>query len=257
MIPDEVIEAVDAVVPVGVSHIGFVATNVAGKFLVTKPKDHPYGVIATISKVRKKGGERPSDTLVRCIQQWVGQGTRSVFPIPAVWVTFNGTIYYFAGMLWNEGEPPSEEIPGLQWLPRGRAEEAVGRSKNPTSRARDLGLISAVAGIYLSPYRRVLLMVRELHMMGFERLRVPAYEYPLAWRCPVVPATWTQRTHGGKMVLLDDSRLARFLGEKVLCHTYSSADGQHPFEWTEVTFADPSKLAQTFLRERRKIAFAG
>ena len=60
MIPEEVIEAVDAIVPAGVSHIGFVATNIAREFLLTEPQGHPYGVSATFSKVKVKVGERPS-----------------------------------------------------------------------------------------------------------------------------------------------------------------------------------------------------
>ena len=257
VIPEELIQAIDDAVPKGVSHIGFVATNIAGEFLITEPKGHPYGVNATFSKVRVEDGERPSDTLARCIEQQVGQGTISVFPIPAVWITPNSTGYYFAGMLWNEGAPPSEHIAGLQWLPRGPAEEKIRGSHSPASRARDLGLIEAAANTCLSPYRRMLLMVLELHHMGFERLRAPAYGYPLAWRCPVVPAAWTYEEHGGRPAEGHIAHLEAVLGGTLGQYSYSAAAGQQPFGWTDVAFASPRELARKFVRERREIALAG
>lgn len=110
--------------------------------------------------------------------------------------------------------------------------------------------------MYLSPYRRVLLMVRELHLMGFERLRAPAYQYPLAWRCPVVPAAWTYREHGGKFAQ-PHHLLERYFNMSLPYYTYSSATGQHPFGLPDVTFAGPRELAEKFLWERREIAFAG
>jgi hypothetical protein len=256
MIPEEVVDAVDEVVPTGVSHIGFVATNLWGDFLVTEPKGHPHGVSATFSKVRVEAGERPSRTLARCLEQQVGQGTSSVFPVPAIWVSPNSTGYYFAGLLLNEGEPPSGEISGLRWLSREHAEAGIRRSQNPTSRARDLSLLESVAAMCLSPYRRVLLMVRELHLMGFERLRAPAYEYPLAWRCPVVPATWTYREHGGRFVEYQPS-MEQLLGEGLSHNTYTGASGQDPFGWGDVAFAGPRELAERFVRERRGTALAG
>ncbi len=48
------------------------------------------------------------------IRQQIGQPTTSVFPLPAVWATPNGTGYYFAGLLQNEGVPSSKETHGLR-----------------------------------------------------------------------------------------------------------------------------------------------
>ncbi len=256
LIPKEVVEAVDTIVPAGVTQIGFVATNISGEFLVTEPEGRPYGVSATFSRVRMKPGEQPSDALTRCLRQQIGQPTTSVFPVPAVWVTPNGTGYYFAGLLQNEGVPPSKEIYGLRWLPRERAEEEIRKSQNPTSRARDLGLIRSVADMCLSPERRVLLMVRELHLMGFEMLRAPAYEYPMSWRCPVVPSTWTYREHGGTFSEQHHTRLKQLLGGGWMRYTYLSSAGQHLFGWVDDTFDSPRQLAERFLRERREIALA-
>ena len=256
LIPDETVEAVDACVPASVSHIGFVATNTAGELLVTEPKGHPHGVSATFSKAKVEAGERPSQTLVRCLRQRVSRGALSVFPVPAVWISTNSTGFYFAGLLRDGDLPPPEGIVKLRWLPRESAEKALRNSKNPTSRTRDLGLLGSVDGTCLSPQRRVLLMVRELHLMGFERLRAPAYEYPVSWRCPVVPVSWTYREHGGRFAEHHPS-LSRLLGETALNHTYSSASGQHPFGWTDATFASPRELAEKFVRERRELALAG
>ena len=256
MIPEGVPEAADAVVPAGVSHIGLVATNVAGEFLVTEPQGHPYGVSAIFSKVKVHDGELPSETLLRCIRERVGQAPESVYPIPVVWTTSSSTHYYFAGMVRVEGTQDATGPPGLRWLTRELAEQRIRGSQNQTSRARDLGLMGSVAEMCLSPYRRVLLMVRELHLMGFERLRAPAYEYPLAWRCPVVPATWTYVEHGGRFAP-PRHRLSELLPGTQWYPEYSSSSGQRPFGWSDVAFAGPRGLATRFLQEYREIALAG
>lgn len=256
MIPEEVVEAVDAAVPAGATHVGFVPTNIPGQVLVTEPPDHPYNVSATFSKVRLLQGERPSHALSRCLRDQVGQSTKSVFPIPAVWTTSNSAGYYFAGMLWNEGAPTCDTIRGLRWVSLDEAEGKIKHSQNVESRNRDLGLLRSVADMSLSPYRRILLMVGELHRMGFQGLRAPAYEYPLAWRCPVVPASWTFKEHGG-MCEVHHPALESLLHQASHKHIYSSASGQRPFEWTHCEFASPGDLARRFIADRSEVAFAG
>lgn len=259
MIPEGLEAAIDSVVPSGVTHIGFVATNIRGEFLVTEPKGHPYDVSATFSKVKHIAGEPPSRTLGRCLREQIGQRPAAVYPVPTVWVGPNSVSYYFGGLL---GDIPdfdcllSSEIYGLCWCSRDAARARIENSKNVGSRQRDLALLSTVATMCLSPYRRVLLMVRELHVMGFERLRAPAYDYPLAWRCPVVPSAWTWRQHGGRFDNVAGD-LGRFFGEKPQNHTYSSASRQQPFGWEDVEFFNPRQLAMRFLMEQPEIAFAG
>jgi hypothetical protein len=85
--PERLIDDIDAAVPAGVTHVGFVATNKFGDFLITEPDGHPYGVSATFSKVRKKPDESPHETLSRCIRTQVGMEPISVYPVPVVWVT--------------------------------------------------------------------------------------------------------------------------------------------------------------------------
>lgn len=256
MIPPELNEAIDAAVPPGVTHIGFVATNIAGDFLITEPTGHPYGVSATFSKVKIQPGEQPHQTLQRCINEQVGQEPMSVYPIPVIWATANSRGLYFVGLLQNEGQLPSQTIPGLRWCSRGSAEQNIGTSQNRESRQRDLGILAAAAAVCVSPYRRILLMVRELHQMGFERLRAPAYMYPIAWRCPIVPAYWTLQEHGG---LFEDaiSNVEAPFNMRPNAYTYTSASGQNPFDWRGMAFASPRELAVRFVQERREIAFAG
>ena len=256
MIPERLDKFIDSVVPSGVSHIGFVAANTYGMFLVTEPKGHPYGVSATFNKVKIQAGERPSQTLERCLREQVGMEPRGVYPIPVVWATANSNGFYFAGMIWSEAQPSAMQGHHMRWCEVADAERRIGESKNADSRKRDLAILAAANAICLSPYRRILLMVRELHQLGFERLRAPAYEYPLAWRCPIVPAYWTHERHGG---MFDEpfSQIERVFGVRPHQYQYSSADGQFPFTWEDVAFHSPRELAETFVRERREIACAG
>jgi hypothetical protein len=256
MIPEELHDAIDSVVPNGVTHIGFVVTNVFGQFLVTEPKGQPYGVSATFNKVKVTPDERPSVAVERCLREQVGACVLGVFPIPVVWSTSNSNRFYFAGMMENEGQSVPVQTNRATWCDVREAEQRIGKSANQESRRRDLGLLAAVADMCLSPYRRILLMVRELHRLGFERLRAPAYQYPLGWRCPIVPAYWTLRSNGG---MYDNPflQMERWFGVEACRHEYSSAEGQFPFEWNDVVFSTPRELALRFVRERREIACAG
>lgn len=245
MLPEGLGAAIDRVVPPGVTHIGSVATNMSGEFLVTEPEGHPYSVTTTFSKVKVVTDEPASRTLGRCLREQVGHSPIAIYPIPSIWIGANSTSFYFAGLLGDimkEECPVSPDICGLRRYGRDSAEQRIKVSKNTTSRERDLALLSTVATMCLSPYRRILLMVRELHLMGFERLRAPAYDYPLAWRCPVVPSAWTWKTHGGQF---DDvpSDVEQFLGDKPRRHTYSSASNQQPFGWLDAAFLSPYELA--------------
>lgn len=256
MFADELRVHIDSVVPAGVTHVGFVAANVYGDFLITEPTGHPHGVSATFNKTKVKSGERHSETLSRCLREQIGEPPDGIFPIPVTWVTANSTGFYFAGMIRNEGQPIANQAVRTFWCNRDEAHRRIEQSKNHESQRRDLALLAAASQMCLSPYRRILLMVRELHQLGFERLRAPAYDYPLAWRCPIVPAYWTLRSHGG---MFEDpfSQMERWFGEAACKHTYSSAGGQFPFEWSDVAFSPPRELALRFVRERREIACAG
>lgn len=247
---------IDAVVQGQPTHIGFVAINTAGEFLITEPKGHPYGVSATFSKVKLHSLERPHQALSHCIDEQVGETPISIYPIPVVWATGNSRGMYFVGLLQNGQAVHTQVGTGLRWRSRDVASQDIGNSQNQESRQRDLGILAAAATICVSPYRRVLLMLRELHRMGFERLRAPAYMYPIAWRCPIVPSHWTQQEHGG---LLDNAASAPECYSSVQPgeYTYSSSSEQYPFNWPDVAFASPQELAARFVRECAEIVAAG
>jgi hypothetical protein len=98
--------------------------------------------------------------------------------------------------------------------------------------------------------RRVLLMVAELHKLGYEGLRATPFMSSSGcyWRCCVVPASMTRPDHG-----------ARF-AEDVDYYTlprYSSADEANYFGWTNMKPITPSMLAKRFIIEFPKFAEAG
>jgi hypothetical protein len=256
MIPERLDRSINSVVPSGVTHIGFVATNVFGEVLVTEPNGHPHGVSATFNKLKLQPNEQPAQALTRCLREQIGQKTEGVFPIPVVWATSQSTGFYFAGMLRNQSESPLSQTQRTMWCDRSEAERRIGGSQNAESKRRDLCLLAAVSNMCLSPYRRILLMLRELHKLGFERLRAPAYEYPLAWRCPILPAYWTYQWHGGRF---DHpfSQIEHWFGVQPHQYEYSAADRQFPFGWEDVAFDTPLELAKRFIRDRREIACLG
>lgn len=259
-IPRELCEPIDAVVPSGMTHIGFVATNITGHVLITQPPNPRYGTTATFSKVKVQDGEKPHETLTRCFRQQVGSMSTGIYAIPSVWITSNARQFYFAGMINSTDEYlPSDTIRGLRWCNVDEAKRLLNQSQNAESLHRDLGLLAAVSNMCLFPGRRILLMVRELHMMGFERLRAAPYSYDNgAWRCAIVPAAWTLKERGGwfKDLLLD---YEQFLpeGSRSHHHTYSEAHGQRPFNWEGAEFADSRELAHRFIKEKSELAFAG
>lgn len=257
MIPERLAEPIDSVVPSGITHIGFVPTNANGDFLITEPKGHPYGVSATFSKLKAQTGERPSETLERCLRDQVGMEPEGVYPIPVVWSTANSAGFYFAGMVRPDAVESPPNLSGhTRWCNLREAEHRIGVSQNQESKRRDLGLLATASAMCLFPCRRILLMLRELHHLGFERLRAPAYMYPLAWRCPIVPAYWTHKRHGGTFEE-PFSQIEQLFGIPPCQYQYSSADRQFPFGWEDVAFATPSDLARRFVRDRREIASAG
>ena len=84
--------------------------------------------------------------------------------------------------------------------------------------------------------RRILLMVRELHRRGYERLRVaPSLFASGRWTCCVTPVTNISWFNG---VWECDF--------KVGAH-YSSGQGAHCFDWTDAADDTPEQLATKFI----------
>jgi hypothetical protein len=96
-------------------------------------------------------------------------------------------------------------------------------------------------------------MGRELHQLGYERLRACVYNYPLAWRCAVFPKHWALQRNGA--VMANDLHL--FPLRNSLDWTYSSASEQQPFGWRDAAFLPPRELALRFLHLFPDMAVAG
>jgi hypothetical protein len=89
--------------------------------------------------------------------------------------------------------------------------------------------------------QRVIRMVSELHRMGFQRLRIFPYEYPLAWRLCVAPRCACSRCNGAYVPQLDDALYEHQ-------PTYSSASENEYFNWKDARTDDARHLAMKFVQ---------
>jgi hypothetical protein len=89
-------------------------------------------------------------------------------------------------------------------------------------------------------YRKILLMVSELHILGYQRLRIAPGLSPDGehWRCSVTPVTNISQKHGAR--LIDWEHLAAH---------YTSASGAKYFDWSYAANLTPAKLAARFVEE--------
>jgi len=96
-------------------------------------------------------------------------------------------------------------------------------------------------------YRKVLRMVGELHLRGYQKLRIaPGMSASgMHWRCSVTPASNVLASHGA--MLQDWERAA---------HYSSGMEGGY-FNWTDAAHCSPSRLAELFLVRFPEIAAAG
>lgn len=100
--------------------------------------------------------------------------------------------------------------------------------------------------------RTVLLLVHELHVRGYQRLRaVPAMEpSEKYWRCAIAPVGLVSVDHGARLAngVLKDPRIA----------TYTSRDRDHYFAWTDVyPYVTPQELATLFVERFPGVVEAG
>lgn len=87
--------------------------------------------------------------------------------------------------------------------------------------------------------QHVLRMVSELHRMGYQRLRAMPFEYPLAYRVFIGPASVFHPENGAycdQSTTDDDCSIE-----------YSSAQENKYFEWGDATNDNARKLANKFL----------
>jgi hypothetical protein len=264
MFNDDVEAAILATASEGVSHIGFIAFDVRNHVLVCEPEDQPFGVTATLPRVRVKPGETPAMTLRRCLKEKVGYGTTGAFPIPSSWVTENSTTFYFTGMVHHGSDPPDGEVPKATWLPQEAALTKLRGSKNPVSRNRDLAALVSSVRVERSLFRRILLMVRSLHRMGFGRLRAAPWMHqngyikpPGRWSCSVVPLLVMSDTNGA---LTDGDRMNRLreaLGVRSHHDPFETLGHHRAFGWDDALFDTPERLAEKFFERFRDLCFIG
>jgi len=97
-------------------------------------------------------------------------------------------------------------------------------------------------------YRRVLRMVQELHLRGYQHIRIAPGMSPSGchWRYAVTPVTNVLRSHGGRLAVWDSA----------VAH-YSSGMGHEFSGWQDAPHKHPSRLAEMFLSCFPEIAVAG
>ncbi|MDX8340540.1 hypothetical protein SLH46_15175 [Draconibacterium sp. IB214405] len=100
-----------------------------------------------------------------------------------------------------------------------------------------------------SVYRKVLLMVSELHVRGYQLLRIAPGMAPsgLHWRCSITPATNILKSNGALQYSFED-------GVSV---NYTSGLENHYFGWSDAGYITPSKMAKLFIQRFPRIAEAG
>ncbi|HVY60643.1 MAG TPA: hypothetical protein VHF22_03275 [Planctomycetota bacterium] len=97
--------------------------------------------------------------------------------------------------------------------------------------------------------QRVLLMVHELHKLGYQRLRAVPGEADSGcyWRCAVTPVDNVLESHGAMYVRFDDENAAK----------YTSADENAYFGWKDARHDTARQLAKKFLERFPRIAARG
>lgn len=97
-------------------------------------------------------------------------------------------------------------------------------------------------------YRKILRMVSELHVRGYQRLRIAPGMSAAGchWRCAITPVTNISRGHG-----------ARLIGSETLMARYTSSQERNYFDWKDAIHATPSSMADLFIKRFPEIADAG
>ena len=96
-------------------------------------------------------------------------------------------------------------------------------------------------------YRKVLRLVSELHLRGYQCLRIaPGMSSSgMYWRCSITPVANILASHGAQ--LQDWEKAA----------TYSSGMERNYFNWNDAAHCTPNQLAEMFIARFPEIAAAG
>jgi hypothetical protein len=115
-----------------------------------------------------------------------------------------------------------------------------------------------------SLYRRILLMVKELHRRGFGRLRAAPWshqngyiKYPGRWTCSVVPSVVMDPENGAMTDGVQMNRLREALRFTQHHDPFETLPSHLPFGWTDALFDTPGELADKFLQRFRDLCFIG
>lgn len=97
-------------------------------------------------------------------------------------------------------------------------------------------------------YRKILRVVSDLHVRGFQRIRIaPGVSASgMIWRCAITPASNISSEHGARIVSWDN-----------LAAHYASSSEEKYFGWTDVVRATPGMLAELFIARFPMIVEAG
>lgn len=97
-------------------------------------------------------------------------------------------------------------------------------------------------------YRKVLRMVTELHVRGYQLLRIAPgmASSGCYWRCSITPVTNISSRHGARLLSWD-----RFAAH------YTSGQEREYFGWKDATNVTPSRLAELFIERFPKISETG
>ena len=96
--------------------------------------------------------------------------------------------------------------------------------------------------------RKVLQLVRELHLRGYEQIRIsPGMSASgMYWRCSITPASNIELNHGARIIDYGGPNAA-----------YTSADEDKPFGWSDFANCTPAELADKFIESFTGISSAG
>ena len=101
---------------------------------------------------------------------------------------------------------------------------------------------------HIGDCRRVLRMISELHVRGYQRLRMVPHLYALGtWRCGITWLDNIRSDHGALACNWDSSATPQ----------YTSAAGREVFGWKDAKNLTPSRLADMFVQRFAEICARG
>ncbi len=223
--------AIDRVTPTTVSRVAFVAREVSGRHALAIG-DERAGM--SIPAVDLRPGERVSDGLARCIVDRVGVVPRAVYPIETPWQIDWRETAIFGGLsaLAASDAGSTGSRPALHWADDAEAHAILSTAPPTSASRRDLVALSSLRRVSLSAERRLLLTLRVLHRMGFERLRCAVERAP-------------DRTFAFELCPPPDAAPVAYAAMRPTLSwpSHRSVLGQSPFGWDDACFDDPDRLA--------------